>query len=626
MKRGRKEAARRESNHNDLDHIRLFFVQAVHGSLWELCGGSGNSSSSHQTAIHSSSKLVETEEEQASWKHVLHELAEATVTKCPGGEKTPWEWQIRTAPAYFHRYKDKMAKTSDEDNDSDVDNDNIDAKGCSSDSGKRKKKKTGGREILMIVSNLGLERHVSTPYQFGQLLLVTLEQHVQQSYADTGRFLRQQKLLQWDIRCDLVGFLCVTSVSRMQELRQVGRLVCPQCPGVHLCKGGEQGLWWHLQMQHYNGSGGGSSTDKENVTSVTDHHPQNHGHATAAAKSLSKKNEQALVVYNRRHPFHPEEFLESKEKSVTSRTEPAVAQRSRCLQSQLFDLVKAGDFPGLKRCLQEIDSTGNNNDDGENPSETFNPSTLVDDNGASLLLWAAGGGYLDLVQYLIETVGCDPHFAQASQQTRRGGRAFQGRTALHWAARKGHLIVVKYLVEEWNVDLEAETRDGTTAFCWAAWQGHENILKYLHGRGCSSQSANMFGCNAALWASQGAGDASLLAWLESVGCSWKTAINHNGHGVLHKAAQRGRRDLVEWFAHELRLDTFPCSQILALIGPDSDKCIPSDLARMEGHEELATVLHLEEMSIIQCAMRNSVAADYEMGLSRLRLATNHVSG
>ena len=655
MKRGRKDTARRDegqeskNNENDLDETRLFFVQAVHGSLWELCGGSGSSRSSHQTTTHSSSNLVETEE---AWKQVLHDLAEATVTKCPGGEKTPWEWQIRTAPAYFHRYKEKMTKRSSESNDTDVDSDNTDAKGSSGGSDK-KKKKTGGSEQLMIVSNLGLERHVSTPYQFGQLLLVTLEQHVQEAYNDSGQWLRQQNQQQqpsssWDIRCDLAGFLCITSISRMHDLRQMGRLVCPQCPGVNWCKGGEQGLWWHLQTQHYHGGGGGgggsssSSTDNENLNTVTVHHQQNHGHATAAAMSLSKQNEQALVVYNRYHHSHPEDSLESKEKSVTSCTKQAVSQRSKSLKSQLFDLVKAGDLLGLRRCLQEKDSAGYENAGGKNPSETPNPSTLVDDNGASLLLWAAGGGYLDLVQYLIETVGCDPHFAQASQQTRRGGRAFQGRTALHWAARKGHLIVVKYLVEKWNVDLEAKTRDGTTAFCWAAWQGHTNILKYLHGRGCSSQSANMFGCNAALWASQGAGDSFLLAWLESIGCSWKTAINHNGHSVLHKAAQRGRRDLVEWFIHELRFDIFPCPHILELIGPDSDQCIPSDLARMEGHDQLAMTLHLEEMSIIQDAMRNNVllpawlspaanpmprlGAEYEMGLARLRLATNHVSG
>ena len=43
-------------------------------------------------------------------------------------------------------------------------------------------------------------------------------------------------------------------------------------------------------------------------------------------------------------------------------------------------------------------------------------------------------------------------------------------------------------------------------------------------------------------------------------------VNNNGHGVLHKAAQRGQQDVVEWFIkEELEVDGRK-EEALALIG------------------------------------------------------------
>jgi ankyrin repeat protein len=96
---------------------------------------------------------------------------------------------------------------------------------------------------------------------------------------------------------------------------------------------------------------------------------------------------------------------------------------------------------------------------------------MVDNKGSNPLLWAAGGGHLHMVQYLIEECHCSPNQGQV------GKRSFSGRTALHWAARNGHLPVVKYLIDKCRVDMEAATADGTTAFSWACWQNQIHVMK-----------------------------------------------------------------------------------------------------------------------------------------------------
>jgi ankyrin repeat protein len=207
-------------------------------------------------------------------------------------------------------------------------------------------------------------------------------------------------------------------------------------------------------------------------------------------------------------------------------------------------------------------------------------------------MWAAGSGHLDVVRYLIEECACDP------SQPQKGKRSFSGRTALHWAARKGHLSVVQYLVVNCRVNVEAATIDGTTAFGWASWQGHVAIMDFLTTQaGCDIHRTNAFGCNAVLWCAQGEqGDVETMTWLLSRGCHM-TQVNHNGHGVLHKAAQRGNGAVCKWFwdtiittKAKIGAGDDDMQTVLTLLGPDTEGYRPSDLAEMEGHEELAQTL------------------------------------
>ena len=220
----------------------------------------------------------------------------------------------------------------------------------------------------------------------------------------------------------------------------------------------------------------------------------------------------------------------------------------------------------------------------------FDPRKLLDRNGASALLWAAGSGCLDIVKYLDETCHCSPHLGQ------KGKRSFSGRTPLHWSARNGHLDVVLYLVKKCKVDIDAATADGTTAFCWASWQGHLEVMKFLHESGANVQKSNSFGCDAVLWCAQGEGTVESMRWLQSIGFKLMR-INLNGHGALHKAAQRKRRELCEWLCRSV-YDEIDESEISVglfdNIGPDAEGCCPSDLAGMAGDDELALFIAKQE--------------------------------
>ncbi|GKY95350.1 hypothetical protein MPSEU_000496800 [Mayamaea pseudoterrestris] len=380
---------------------------------------------------------------------------------------------------------------------------------------------------LCIESDLGSIRTIHSPQKFARLLMLSLEQ----STRDLGYSL--------DIRCNNAGIICITTQARFLALRESGRLPCPHC-----CQWlrGDKGLWWHIQQTH----------------------AQNHSEAMGTTASTVMTN--AIVVYDANNAVIGAVQVAAKETFVPRRLSSPVDP---------VNIAKQGNILQMKVMIEE----------------GFSPSTFIDNKGASLLLWAAGSGRLDMVKFFIATCNCDPNFAQ------RGRRGFRGRTALHWAARNGHLHVVQYLVEECRVNLEAVTADGTTAFCWAAWQGHLGVMVYLHERKCNVSSVNSFGCNAALWAAQGShGSPDIMRWLDSVGCSC-LVLNDNHHGLLHKAAQRGKRELCHWFFGDMLVGLNAALLTLEMIRPDKEGCMPSDLAGMEGHESLAEYLASQERAI-----------------------------
>lgn len=334
----------------------------------------------------------------------------------------------------------------------------------------------------------------------------------------------------WDVRVDYSGILCLVTEERSRSLRASGRLPCPRC--VKWCKG-EKGLWWHQQLKH------------------------GIGHSEATEHASTERTTLALI------PYTPAELIRAPV------GESIKMPRFGKSEDDVFGFAREGNLEALQALILA----------GADVSDAW------DSKGALPLHWAAGSGHCSVVRYLVRHCNCNPNVGQ------RGKRSFSGRTALHWAARNGHLDVVKYLVEDCKVNLDAVTADGTSAFGWACWQGHLEIMKYLKRRGCDVHKTNSFGCNAVLWCAQGEGNRlESMQWLLSIGCRM-CVTNTNGHGALHKAAQRGRDDLVDWLVHHLKPMSF------SWIGPDTEGCCPSDLAGMEGHVDLATKLAEHETAL-----------------------------
>lgn len=341
-------------------------------------------------------------------------------------------------------------------------------------------------------------------------------------------------------------------------------------------------------------------------------HGIDHSSAVSKAASSHGFNDKALVLYKPvTSDVLPPVVLPVSDMNAITKTENPeqytvqsmkMIDQNTFNKDAFFELVKKGDlttfrsFINQNSCLNEYDIR-----------------TILDKNGAGAMHWAAGCGHLPVVKYLVE----DCRFPANQPQAGNAKRSFLGRTPLHWSSRNGHLPVVRYLVEECKVDKDAVTSDGTTAFCWSCWQGHDEIMRYLFVSGANISIKNSFGCNAALWYSQSSAcELDTIQWLNSVlGCQmW--CVNHNGHTMLHKASQRGNKEICRWimscrctFLGILRMDKDKFSKdltsieskefdsILQLISPDDELNCPSDLAGAAGHEILAEWLSEKEKDI-----------------------------
>ena len=419
---------------------------------------------------------------------------------------------------------------------------------------------------ITITSDLGLSRELHSPRQLADLMVPLLEEDFRNN---------PQWNISPDVRSQSSGILSMISLERSQMLRLAGRLPCPYC--IQWCKG-EKGLWWHQQQ----------------------YHKIEHSSATVVAQATTISSG-AMVLYAGPNTNSNSERIAADNKVIGEQS------AGQCNENNCpMDFVRQGNLDGLREAVQK---------------HGYKPSTTFDTKGATPLMWAAGGGHLHIVRYLIEDCSCDPC------QSQKGKRSFAGRTALHWAARNGHIEVVRYLMTLARISdqdttksipihklLEAKTQDGTTAFGWACWQRHIQVMECLFEHGCDIHALNSYGCSPVLWCSQGTNGNGLqaLKWLRDKGCTLRL-VNHNGHGVLHKAAQRGQRDVAEWLVEEecsslfnsrAPTETSTKNIFLTMIGPDVEGYCPSDLAGMEGHEEFAVWLASIEIKVckrLKCA-------------------------
>lgn len=571
-------------------HRQDLIREALQDCLGQLCGGDVPQEATNQGSGAPPKMFID------QWRSLLESSCrEGIQATARGGQPQnleatrgkPWDFEVRCITSLFHRLcrshdqqkkkhsnkkkrkKKQMISTEKEDDKQDQ-HSALAIKGVN-DKNDSRTTVTSKRPSLLLTSDLGVQRTVQSASDWSQYMLPLLDDRLPRG---------------WDCRVHPPsGFLLLVSPERALALREADRRPCPSC--TEWPKGGEKGLWWHQQQQH------------------------GVHHASATACAAQTRVVQALILYQ--EPATLSELLASlgTEKTIcnSNRLQNDTEHSSTSDKDKAFQYAADGNLQALRQAISE---------------KHVDPTNDMDNRGASVLLWAAGGGHVETVRYLVEDCHCDP--ATKQKQHKRG---FAGRTALHWACRKGHLKVVQYLLDPSTAGggpklLWDRTADGTNCIGWAAWQGQLNIMKWIYNtyrhqnypEAVSSGEQNVvedcfltvnkFGCNALLWAAQGAADAETMDWLVQVAKVPLTHTNSNGHGILHKAGQRNRPEIASWLQSILRellatdsgdeIHAFPISdnpittmaeKIIPLIGPDEEGCTSSDLAGIEGHVELA---------------------------------------
>ena len=231
--------------------------------------------------------------------------------------------------------------------------------------------------------------------------------------------------------------------------------------------------------------------------------------------------------------------------------------------------------------------------------------------GCHALHWAAGTGFDQAVQFLLDTFDC-------LNVNQLAVRPSTGRTPLHYAARNGHLSTCQLLIQTYQAHPNQRCHKGSvTPLQLAVWQNQLAVVQYLvsvchppvllerndfncgckscaHAPAMISEISNIVVGALAFelvqhwiglvpshrWKSQdGSGVLPLAKYMHANGLSYASTRDNQqnqGHTPLHKAAWGGNIALMEYFCQEHGV----CDNL-----QDTAGNYAADLAIMGGHAE-----------------------------------------
>ena len=212
--------------------------------------------------------------------------------------------------------------------------------------------------------------------------------------------------------------------------------------------------------------------------------------------------------------------------------------------------------------------------------------SALDSHGSEAVHWAASGGHVHALAFLIEEGGCDAE-SRGLVSSRTGRRGEKRRRPLHWAARNGELEAVRYLIEHARVDPDARDRQSVSPLQLACWQNQFAVVRYLvlHA-GVDAAQVNNYDCGLQHWIGTAPRERAglhgddllpLARWLKNERGLDFHATQGGGHRPLHKAAYGGHVALCRWLRDECgAVDDFQ----------DRAGNYAADIADMAGHPDV----------------------------------------
>ncbi len=206
-----------------------------------------------------------------------------------------------------------------------------------------------------------------------------------------------------------------------------------------------------------------------------------------------------------------------------------------------------GDQDRLKEMVQECKNATTSDNEQDSLQKLLNTR---DRNGSTAEHWAAGGGHLSCLQFLLELGGSSSFTDDdTGNNNPKRVRRRDGKTCLHYAARNGRLDCIRYLIKQ-GFRVDDASGDGTTALHMACYGGHVKVVACLINNGANVHKINEWECGCAHWVGMTHCESSndvrdLCRLLQAKGVSFVIS-QKQGHSALHKAAQRKNKDVIEW--------------------------------------------------------------------------------
>lgn len=153
----------------------------------------------------------------------------------------------------------------------------------------------------------------------------------------------------------------------------------------------------------------------------------------------------------------------------------------------------------------------------------------------------------------------------------------EGRSAIHYAAWGGYVRVMEFLLAH-GADIHAKDQYGQEAIHGASWQGHLPLIKYLRRQGVEVDTKDEAGRNPLHYASE-SGKLPTVKYYTSLHM-WHLAgmPDNSGKMPIHDAARTGQYEVVKHFVDDKRaIKDWP---------GDCEGCEPFHLAAAYGHVDI----------------------------------------